>query len=175
MGKRSDFKRNRLDKYATPEEAVIPLLSHLKKPTYFCEPCAGDGALIKILRRHGHKCVAAYDADPAHSVIKRGYAELMVLDDLNGAEMVITNPPWDRPVLHQIIERSFFLAPHWLLFDADWMHTKQAIPYMDACEKIVSVGRVKWIADSKGAGKDNCCWYLFDWRSRGKPTIFVGR
>ena len=51
--------------------------------------------------------------------------------------------------------------PTWLLFDADWAHTKQARPYLKYCDKIVSVGRVKWIPDSKMTGKDNCAWYLF--------------
>ena len=36
------------------------------------------------------------------------------------------------------------------------------------------VGRVKWIEDSKSVGKDNCCWYLFDYNHTG-PTEFYGR
>ena len=46
--------------------------------------------------------------------------------------------------------------------------------YMTYCRSIVSVGRVKWIEDSKGTGKDNCCWYLFDPFYKG-PTEFYGR
>jgi hypothetical protein len=38
----------------------------------------------------------------------------------------------------------------------------------------VSIGRVKWVEDSKGSGKDNSCWYLFDYHHRG-PTEFYGR
>jgi len=75
-------------------------------------------------------------------------------------------------VMHQIIERSLFWGPTWLLFDADWMHTKQATPYLPHCKKIVSVGRVKWFGNT--AGKDNCCWYLFDFNDP-QPTIFVGQ
>jgi len=60
-----------------------------------------------------------------------------------------------------------------LLFYADWMHTKQSIPYMPYCHKIVSVGRVKWIPGSKSVGKDNCAWYLFD--KHEAETIFYGR
>ncbi len=64
--------------------------------------------------------------------------------------------------------------PTWLLFDADWMHTKQSAPYMIYCKKVVSVGRVKWIEGSKSVGKDNCCWYLFD-VGQEYPTEFYGR
>jgi hypothetical protein len=58
-----------------------------------------------------------------------------------------------------------------LLFDADWMHTKQSVPYMKMCSKIVSVGRIKWFGNM--TGKDNCAWYLFEHRAR--ETKFYGR
>jgi hypothetical protein len=89
--------------------------------------------------------------------------------------MVITNPPWARNILHGVIDH--FMAegsPTWLLFDADWMHTKQSAPYIEYLEKIVSVGRIKWIEGSKHTGKDNCCWYLFTSGSSG-PARFYGR
>ena len=51
------------------------------------------------------------------------------------------------------------------------MHTKQSIPYMEMCHKIVSVGRIKWFGNM--TGKDNCAWYLFD--KKVNNTIFFGR
>lgn len=91
-------------------------------------------------------------------------------------EAFITNPPWTRSLLHPLIVHLSNQAPTWLLFDADWMHTKQAAPYLDRLVRIVSVGRLKWIPDSKMDGKDNCAWYLFN-RLYGGPyaTIFHGR
>lgn len=174
MGKRSDFTRRKMDFYATPESAVRPLLPHIPKGTIYCEPCAGGGDLIgHLLTLGGHHCIAAYDAvmDPWPKID----ATWLLEDDLRGAEMIITNPPWDRPVLHQIIERCALLRPTWLLFDADWMHTAQAAPHLEICRKIVSIGRVKWIEGSKNSGMDNCCWYLFDRNSLGSTTEFVGR
>jgi len=97
--------------------------------------------------------------------------------DLGGYGVVdfcITNPPWDRGFLHPFIEHWLDIGPTWLLFDADWMHTKQSAMYMTYCRSIVSVGRIKWIEDSKYTGKDNCCWYLFDASHQG-PTEFYGR
>jgi hypothetical protein len=53
-------------------------------------------------------------------------------DALNGpgrsVRVTITNPPWDRKILHRLIERFSAVGPTWLLFDADWMHTKQSAP-----------------------------------------------
>lgn len=171
MGKRSSFERVPRDFYPTPYEAVIPLLPHLGPSTRFCEPCAGDGALMNHLTANGHLCLHASDIAP-------GRSDIMEADALSGPwsgyEMFITNPPWDRKILHPLIAHLSASAPTWLLFDADWMHTRQSAPFIPMLRKIVSVGRVKWIPDSKMTGKDNCCWYLFDAAYTGKPE-FWGR
>jgi hypothetical protein len=175
MGKRSSFERIPRDFYPTPYEAVVPLLAHLSSGTRFTEPCAGDGALIRHLQRAGHTCIGAYDIEPkwidGFLVLRRNAAEY----DYPVREGVfITNPPWERKTLHGIIHNLSSHLPTWLLFDADWMHTRQSTPFMPYLRKIVSVGRVKWIPDSKMTGKDNCCWYLFD-QTNDAPAQFVGR
>jgi hypothetical protein len=175
MGKRSDFERKKLDFYATPIEAVRPLIPHLAPKATFCEPCAGAGDLIRHLDLYGHQCRSAFDVAPQAEYISLGDASWMQETDCAHCDLIITNPPWDRPVLHQIIERAASLKPTWLLFDADWMHTAQAARHLEICVKIVSVGRIKWIADSANTGMDNCCWYLFDVNHIGKKTEFVAR
>jgi hypothetical protein len=167
VGKRSNFERKPRDFYPTPYEAVIPLLPWLPPHSRFDEPCAGDGDLIAHLERNGHTCAAASDIEGTE------YAhDARTVEKCQG-DFFITNPPWSRDMLHPIIENLRVQAPTWLLFDADWMHTKQAAPYLEYCHMIVSVGRVKWIPDSKMTGKDNCAWYLFD--NTISPTEFVGR
>lgn len=159
MGKRSSFERRERDFYQTPPEGVPPLLPHLEPNTRFYEPCAGDGALIDLLTAAGHLCVGAFDIEPRRSDI----AQADVLSGpWNGADCFITNPPWSRDILHKIIPHLAAQAPTWLLFDADWAHTRQAVPFKPYLQKIVAVGRLKWIPGSKFTGKDNCCWYLFD-------------
>ena len=170
MGKRSDFQTRALAYYPTPREAVIPLLAHLPNKVRFCEPCAGEGILARHLEHYGHECVIAYDVAPRAEWVLANDASWLQEADLCGSDFIITNPPWERTVLHQIIERCCHLAPTWLLFDADWMHTRQATPYMKWLISIVSVGRVKWIEGSNGAGKDNACWYLFH-SPKPDPTI----
>jgi len=175
MGKRSDFTKNKLDFYQTPIEAVRPLIPHLPPKVKFCEPCAGEGKLISHLQSFGHECVSAYDVSPEADGILRHDATFLSKDDLDGAEMIITNPPWGRTVLHQIIEKCAYIAPTWLLFDADWMHTAQSSRHIQICQKIVSIGRVKWFAGTKNKGMDNCCWYLFDAHKPTNLTQFIGR
>jgi hypothetical protein len=176
MGKRSDFKRVPRDFYPTPLAAVLPLLPYLKENTWFLEPCAGDGALVQHLEGFNHIGVAAWDIEPQADYINKGDALNLSLGLLGSLtiDYIITNPPWDRKILHSMIEHFSSMRPTWLLFDADWAHTKQSAPFMPYLCKIVSVGRVKWIPDSKMTGKDNCAWYLFDQNWAGE-TQFFGR
>lgn len=173
MGKRSNFQRKPRDFYKTPVAAVEPLRPYLRNAQTFCEPCAGDGALVGSLLTMGLNCASAYDIDPQQTGIKKLDAKLLEKKHLSGADLIITNPPWDRKVLHPMIERFSNLCPTWLLFDADWVHTKQAVPYLPRLRKIVSIGRVKWFENT--TGKDNSCWHLFDRHDKTHTTIFFGR
>jgi len=170
MGKRSDFERRPRDYYVTPEEALLPLLDHLESNFTFVEPCAGDGTLTMLLMKY-KDCWCTYQCDIEPQ--KTGINKANALDLTLKPDYYITNPPWDRKILHRIIEHLTPLAPTWLLFDADWIHTKQSQPYQSRLKKIVSVGRVKWIPDSKMTGKDNCSWYLFD-QNNSEDTIIIG-
>lgn len=173
MGKRTSYERQKRDLYFTPFEAIVPLLPHL--PQFggtFYEPCAADGNLISHFDGF-MDCVGASDIVPLAPGVRELDALSLTIDDLNGAEMVITNPPWDRKFLHVFIEHMIALkVPAWLLFDAGWKHTKQAIPYLPYVSAIVSCGRIKWFANM--SGMDDCAWYKFEPEKVDK-TIFYGR
>lgn len=185
MGKRSSFERVERDFYPTPLEAVIPLSPHVAKNSTFIEPCAGNGVLINHLKSIGLDPVWAFDIEPQESVckwypkigkhdaLKLTQEDVDELGDFAVQRYIITNPPWDRKILHPMIECFRNLLPTWLLFDADWAHTKQASEYLKYCSNIVSIGRVKWIPDSKMTGKDNCAWYLFN--KDPQEIVFYGR
>ena len=175
MGKRSNFARLERDFYQTPREAVLPLIPHLRDCRYYAEPCVGDGALVGALHSLQPKseCLWMSDLEPQFNAPRRDALDLG-MTEFADCDYIITNPPWDRKVLHQMINHFSAMRPTWLLFDADWVHTKQSVPFMPWLRKIVSVGRVKWIPDSKMTGKDNCAWHLFDQNATG-PCEFVGR
>jgi len=164
MGKRSDFKRVPRDFYSTPMSAVRPLLAHLPDASTFVEPCAGDGALVDHLEHWGHAAKQACDLHPM-----RGDVHTLNAFDITvcPASMFITNPPWPAigqkgdPAISLALHLSD-IAPTWFLLSSDFKHNKYFKRLEPRCRKIVSVGRVKWIPDSKGPGKDNCAWYLFD-------------
>lgn len=174
MGKRSNFERIEKDQYQTIDKrAVMALLPHLKKGT-FVEPCAGEYLLVNDLEDNGMKCTSSSDILTDISKGVQGRDALTIDEEYcKGADYIITNPPWTRDILHEMIIHFSNLRPTWLLFDADWMHTKQSSEYMKRCRKIVSVGRLRWIPGTSMVGKDNCCWYLFN--RKEDYTEFVGR
>lgn len=180
MGKRSDFERVDKDYYRTTDpRAVRALLPHVKPHSKFCEPCAGDGVLVDQLSAANHICFGAFDIEPRQTWIDEQDARTFMIDTIPtelreyDIDCFITNPPWSRPILHEIIVNLSDQRPTWLLFDADWMHTKQSVPYLPRLRKIISIGRLRWIEGTKMDGKDNCCWYLFD--THGQGTEFIGR
>ena len=184
MGKRSNFARKERDFYPTPVAAVEPLIPHLPERFTYIEPCCGDGALVRALSSfegvaHGGRFCPmleyASDIAPNGDMDARTLDAFEIEDAAPGVDLFVTNCPWDRPVLHRLILHLSEIRPTWLLFDADWMHTKQASQYMEYCRKIVAVGRVKWIPDSPHTGKDNVCWYLFDAGASLTPPEFWAR
>ncbi len=176
MGKRSSFTRVERDYYRTFDpKAGDSLAPFVKHGDMYIEPCAGDGSLIRNLDRIGLSCLSATDIEPYGPMIEKWDAlNLDRIDCPSSCEWIITNPPWDRKILHQMIARFQAIRPTWLLFDAGWMFTRQARPFLDSCAKIVTIGRLKWIEGTTMSGKDDCCWYLFD-RNHHGPTEFYGR
>lgn len=186
MGKRSSFERVEKDFYRTIDPRAVEILSPFlvsidSPPRYdelgnheegyvkYAEPCVGDFDLARQLSSHGH--VATYMSDISMGIDALSIQKESLLD----VDVIITNPPWSRDILHPMITHFSSLRPTWLLFDADWMHTKQSSPYIkELCTDIVSVGRLKWIEGTTMSGKDNCAWYRFD-IGKEQDTKFHGR
>lgn len=173
MGKRSEFQRIDKDRYFTTDQRATPtkLVEYLKGKTY-AEPCYGEGDLEDLLMDVA-TCKWRSDIVPFGS-IKQVNALSITKRQIDHCDVIVTNPPWSRPVLHDMINHFSKMKPTWLLFDAGWMHTLQSAPYMKYCRAIISVGRLNWIPGTKHVGKDDCAWYLFD-RNWFGPTQFFGR
>ena len=156
MGKRSDFERIEKDFYRSIDPVIGQKLEfHIEPGAKYYEPCVGSFDLVRNL---------LYLDCVGHSDITTGLDAFSITKEtVVGADYIVTNPPWTRSILHPMINHFRVLAPKgtWLLFDAPWMHTKQARPYLKYCDLIVNVGRVNWIPDTKMKGKDDVCWYHF--------------
>lgn len=175
MGKRSSFERKAQDKYMTTDPIPVRRLQpHLPRSVKFAEPCAGRGDLVKSMRWHGHECVYACDIKPGLKTIEK--RDALTLDKRwrrsAGADMIVTNPPWTRSIMHRLMLNLPALLDTWMLLDADWAHTAQAFPYLDRCSLMVAVGRVRWFNNI--GGLENSAWFFFPHRPHTGGPRFVG-
>lgn len=174
MGKRSSgtFERRERDFYPTPLAPAVrlrPWLSPDGRAFRFAEPCVGAGDLRRHLETIGGICTWASDITDG--------VDAQTLPDAAafGADYIVTNPPWPKPrdasETLAIIRRCMSLRMSWFLLSADFAHNKYFGGIEDNCRRIVSVGRVRWIPDSKHDGVDNAAWYLFSERHNGGPRF----
>ena len=144
MGKRSSFERLPRDFYPTPFAAVPPLIPHLAGVRTFAEPCAGDGALVRHLEAHGLRCTYHGDISDGRDALA------LTIEDVRGADAIVTNPPYRRDLMHALIRHFQTLLPTWLLLDGH--------PTSDAVPRGLHGHREhrsqRWIRGSKHAGKE---------------------
>ncbi len=141
----------------------------------FCEPCAADGRLANHIEKLVPSfCVFAMDIEPQVDWVLKGDSSQLSLSDMAQVDAIITNPPFTWSILRPMLDHWLPVTPTVLLLPADFMHNLRFQPYLKRCEKIVSIGRVKWIEDSKMSGMDNYCWYFFNPEETGSP-VFKGR
>jgi hypothetical protein len=90
---RHSLAERKLDLYATPPIAVEALLASVKLPHWIWEPAAGRGAIVNVLREHGHACIAS-------DIVDFGFPLHFVADFLAtkkapvGCQTILTNPPY---------------------------------------------------------------------------------
>src|SRR5262245_56385768 len=109
---RNRFERRERDFYATPLVSVLPLIPHLQaaRVRSFCEPCCGEGDLIRHLQSFGLRCTYAGGI--------AGDQDALAIERFE--DPPITNPPYDRKVLLALIPHFLKAAPFfWLLLPAD--------------------------------------------------------
>ena len=159
MAKRTDKGipgSNPKDFWATPDEALLPLLDMLPSGTRFIEPCAGAGAIVDSLTSRGHVCAGASDIAPQRRGIKRLDAVKVTTTE---AECCITNPPYSERLVKPLL-RHWVQQDHttWLLIPLDWLANLWFSEFAGHVHQIVPIGRVKWIKDSPSSGFENSVW-----------------
>lgn len=166
----SDFERKPRDFYPTPIEAMYSLMPHLKERFNYFEPTAGDGAIIRHLlaARPGARCIGATDIEP----LAPGIEQLDLLKEtpvgLPMSDIAITNFPWDRKLLHPMIDAVTEHCPVWTIIDSKWLNNESSARFLtDHLVKVVPVGRVIWEPGTTEAGKVDCSWFLFDKAHKG--------
>jgi hypothetical protein len=97
-----------LDLYETPPVATEALLRVERLPHWIWEPAAGRGAIVQVLRDHGHAVIASDIVDygfPLHFV-----ADFMKLTKAPvGVDCILTNPPFQ--IITEFVAHALKLAP----------------------------------------------------------------
>lgn len=120
--------RDPKDFYATPWPAFGPLLPHLPLFVKYWEPCAGDGRLIRWLRKSGREA-SGCDLFPQASIDYPSVDSVDYLKDNSKRDFVITNPPFSlafemcQHALQHSNEFMFLLRLSFLESDerGDWL------------------------------------------------------
>lgn len=172
MSKRAygKYERRKNDFYPTPLKSVLPLVPFLRRDriTDFCEPCAGQGDLVRHLESFRLRCVYAGDIATGQDA----------LDVPSFPAPVISNTPYPErgkpnvlvPLLTHFIKAAPFV---WLLLKADVAHVSYSRPFWSQCSDIVDAKREAHI-EGKTGGTENCCWYRFDRDHRDGPIFHNG-
>jgi hypothetical protein len=183
---KSRFKKPKNAFFPTPREAVLPLLPHLGKSTTFIEPCAGAGDLIRHLESFGHDCCGAADIAPQESPDYEVFISKMdalqfchqvaadLGSDFEEIEFIITNPPFGREfnkTLKRLIEGFAHIKPTWLLLPAGFAYNKTSAPFLQYCQAIVAIGRIRWFEGTKDKEGRDSAWFLFDKNQTRKPAL----
>lgn len=180
MGKYTDtYERITKDRYITPLSAVTVLGSYfdLYGLTYI-EPCTADGQFKCHMSSFGAHAVFESGIDPEIDNVTSVDALSDELD-LNNieADAIVTNPPWRRDMLHPMIVKFSDAKPTLLLFDANWINTKQASIFKDRLVAVFPAFRHKWFAgtelDNGSAPKEDTSWYLFAPPAKDRLAVFV--
>ena len=175
MGKRDGgkFERAERDFYSTIDPScMVPAFVERVKGLKYAEPCWGSGELERLLEPYA-ECVWRSDIEPQCKGCKRKNAVDLSIDDLQGCDLVITNSPYQWPMLKPLLDHLPTVKPTWLLLPADYMHNIRMGPYMKQCTTVITIGRMYWLPN-KVKGVSNMCWYKFSKWHIGQ-TEFIGR
>jgi len=144
--------------YATPESATVALIiaigEYLDGPIH--EPACGDGAMARVLSRHGRQVLATDLVDRGHGIpgvdfLKFGRSE----------QIVVTNPPYHLAdeFIATAVPGSRLVA---MLLKSDYWHAASRIALYEAFpprQQLVLTWRLDWTG--QGRPTMNCSWWVW--------------
>jgi hypothetical protein len=99
---RGTLCQRRDDVYETPAAATEALIACEPLPHHLWEPCCGSGAIVSVLRAHGHEVTT--------SDLRTDRIDfLMEWRPPNGVEAIVTNPP--HKLANQFVRHGLSLVP----------------------------------------------------------------
>jgi hypothetical protein len=173
-----EYERRASDFYPTPAWVTRCLLDTVPLRGVVWEPCAGQGAMAKVIVERGFQVVAtdlSWMDDPVFPVV--GGVDALHSRLPAGVQAIVTNPPYAREILPHLVD-------HWLrvlepvggqlclLLRSLWgesrggqTRTSKHLAYQG---RIKLPGRIRWLEgtlEDKGVSpQHDHCWVIWDWR-----------
>jgi len=165
-----------LDLYETPPVAVEALLRVEQLPHCIWEPAAGRGAIVNVLRKHGHAVIASDIHDYGFPLDFVG--DFLQAQALTGCDCIVTNPPYK--IAAQFVEHALKLSPlvimlHRLAF----MESERRCPILEGAglarihvfrKRLPMMHRDQWAGRKANSGMA-FAWFVWDRAHQGHTTI----
>src|SRR5262245_5076935 len=97
------------DVYETPTPAVEALLHIEKLPHYIWEPACGPGAIVKVLRKHGHTVFASDAVDYGWDHAIEDFLTVEVPISKINSVAIVTNPPYQ--LAEEFVKKALYFCP----------------------------------------------------------------
>jgi hypothetical protein len=165
-----------LDLYQTPAVAVEALLRVEKLPHRIWEPAAGRGAIVRVLRNHGHEVVAS-------DILNYGALDF-VGDFLTqktmptGTDCIVTNPPYQ--IAERFVAHALDLAPLVImLLRLAFLESERRCGILEGRglarvhvfrKRLPMMHRDQWAGRKANSGMA-FAWFVWDCVHRGPTTI----
>lgn len=167
------------DLYETHPVVTIALLRHEQLPPVIWEPACGPGAIVRVLRNHGHTVLSTdlidYDSPDQDYA---GVDFTKPLTNLPVVDAILTNPPFSHA--QEFVSRSLRYAPkvYMLLrlqfleseIRHDWFRSSGLQRIHVFSNRLPMMHRHGWTG-KKSTSTMAFAWFVFDREFTGSPQI----
>jgi hypothetical protein len=170
-----------LDLYETPAVAVEALLRVEQIPHRIWEPACGRGAIVNVLRAHGHEVVASDLMDYGVPITAPGYFGVDFLKETRapaGTQAIVTNPPFQ--IAAQFVEHALKLSPLVImLLRLAFMESERRCPILEGVglarihvfrKRLPMMHRAGWEGRKANSGMA-FAWFVWERGYTGRTTI----
>jgi hypothetical protein len=164
------------DLYETPRVAVETLLRIEKLPHHIWEPACGPGAIVSVLREHGHAVWATDLVDYECPCSESGIDFLMERQLHASIEAIVTNPPFKLAT--EFVEHALLICPRVvMLLRLAFLESTRRGPIMDGgylarvypfANRLPMMHRDGW-EGPRASSATPFCWFVWDRDHKG-PT-----
>jgi hypothetical protein len=169
------------DFYETPSVAVEALLRVETLPHRIWEPACGRGAIVNVLRAHGHEVVATDLVDYGIPITAPGYWGVDFLAERRapeGTQAIVTNPPFK--LAEEFVEHALTLCPRVvMLLRLAFLESDRRSGILEGRgfarihvfrKRLPMMHRAEWQGPKANSGMA-FCWMVWDREHRGPPTV----